>query len=151
MTRWLKYTFAILAAILTASGGAYLWMKYLLTTDDPFAVVNHPWQPAMLHIHVLAAPAFLVVFGILFNAHVAGRVGKPIPNRISGLVSLAAVAIMTASGYCLQVFTDARAWQICFVAHLASAGVFAIAYVMHLTIGVKILADDRQSPRRSAA
>lgn len=151
MTRWQKYVFSTLAAVITITGVAYFWMKYMMTTDDPFAVINHPWQPAMLKLHVLAAPAFLVAFGVIFNAHVTGRIGKPLPNRRSGLLSLVMVAIMTASGYLLQVFTGDRASQICLIAHLASGGLFAIAYVTHLAISVRLLAEQRRAARSSAA
>src|SRR5262249_18836666 len=44
------------------SGVAYAWMKYLMTTDDPYAVVNQPMQPWVLDLHLLAAP--LLVFGV---------------------------------------------------------------------------------------
>jgi hypothetical protein len=151
MTRAQKYAFSMLSAVVAASGIAYLWMKYMMATDDPFAVVNHPWQPAMLHAHVLAAPAFLVLFGVIWQSHVAGRVTRPVPNRISGLFTLGAVAIMTASGYLLQVFTADLAWRICFAAHLGSGAVFAVAYIAHLVAGARAVARERAAGRSEAA
>ena len=109
MTRWKKSSFSALAMTVSLSGGAYGWMKYLLTTDDPFAVVNHPLQPLMLHLHVASAPAFLVLFGILLDSHVAERIGRDLPNRGSGLLSFGTILVMSVSGYALQIVTGDRA------------------------------------------
>ena len=150
MRRWLRYAFTTAAAVLTASGIAYFWMKYMMQTGDPFAVVNHPLQPAMLDVHVLAAPAFLVLFGIVVNSHVAGRIGRAVPNRRSGLVALGTIVIMTVSGYLLQVVTS-EAWQrACVIAHLASGAVFAVAYVAHLAISARLWAAGRCTDRAAA-
>jgi hypothetical protein len=136
--RWERYGFTTLASIVTLTGLVYCWMKYMIQNDDPFAVVNHPMQPGMLDAHVLAAPAFLVLFGIIFNSHIAAKLGRPIPNRRSGLVALATVAAMTLSGYLLQVVTGERARQVTLVAHLVSGCVFALAYVVHLTVSARM-------------
>jgi hypothetical protein len=151
MKTWERYTFSALAALITITGVAYFWMKYMMVTDDPFAVVNHPLQALMLQLHVLGAPAFLVVFGIIFNSHIARKIGKQIPNRWSGLLSLATLAIMTASGYLLQVLTgeSARWWMM--VAHMASGSVFAVAYVTHLAISARMWARERRAAREPAA
>ena len=56
MTR-LEAWFLHVATILVGGGGlVYAWMRYFVRPDDPFAVVNHPWQPDVQHLHVLAAP-----------------------------------------------------------------------------------------------
>lgn len=144
MKPWEKYTFTALSAIVTITGVAYFWMKWMMQADDPFAVVNHPLQPLMLQLHVLAAPAFLVTFGIIFNSHVGRKIGKKIPNRRSGLLSLATLVVMTASGYFLQTLTDPLLHQISLVAHLASGVTFAVSYTVHLAISVRIW---QQSPR----
>ena len=67
MNRWERWTFGLLTLGVLLSGGVYFWMKYLLVNDDPFSVVNHPWQSAMLAAHVLAAPGLLLMFGILVD------------------------------------------------------------------------------------
>lgn len=150
MTRWQKYGFTIVAAIVAVSGFAYFWMKYMLEADDPFAVVNHPLQPSMLHAHVLAGPALLFLFGIVFDGHVSRRIGSTVANRRSGILSLVTMAVMTISGYLLQVVTDS-AWQRAFlIAHLASGVLFTIAYVMHLAIGVRLAARARVADRAAA-
>lgn len=151
MKPWERYTFSALSALLAVTGFAYFAMKYLMVTDDPFAVVNHPLQPLMLHLHVLGAPVFLVVFGIIWNSHIARKIGKPIPNRWSGLVSLATLIIMTVSGYLLQVVTGDTAQRVSLIAHLSSGVVFAGAYVFHLAIGLRIHVLQRRAARDTAA
>lgn len=151
MKRWEKYTFSTLSAILTFTGVAYFWMKWMLATDDPLAVVNHPLQPLMLQLHILAAPPFLVVFGIVFNSHIARKIGKQIPNRRSGMLSLVTLAIMTVSGYLLQTLTEPLLHQVALVSHLASGAIFAGAYTVHLAISVRMWLQCRRAQRQAAA
>lgn len=143
MKRWEKYGFTGLVALVTLTGVLYFWMKYMIENDDPFALVNHPMQPWMLDAHVLAAPAFLVLFGIIFNSHIGAKLGRRIPNRRSGLLALATVVVMTGSGYLLQVVTGERARQVTLVAHIVSGCVFALAYVVHLTVSIRMLRAQR--------
>src|SRR5688572_28399726 len=102
-------------------------MKYFTVTDDPFAVVNHPWQPAMLAIHVVASPWLLLVFGILMNSHIMRKLRvKGMPNRKSGYLSLGTFFTMTASGYLLQVVTGDRALSVLVAVHVTSGLVFSV-------------------------
>ena len=151
MKTWEKYSFTALSAILTITGVAYFWMKWMMQTDDPFAVVNHPLQPLMLQLHVLSAPAFLVVFGIIFNSHIGRKIGKKIPNRRSGLLSLVTLVVMTASGYLLQTLTAPLLHQAALVAHLVSGAVFAAAYTVHLAIAVRMWQTARRGQQQVAA
>lgn len=151
MKTWEKYSFGILTAILAITGAVYFWMKFMMTTDDPFAVVNHPWQPLMLQLHILGTPAFLVVFGIIFNSHIGRKIGKKIPNRKSGLLSLITLGVMTVSGYLLQVVTAENLHQVALVAHIASGVVFTGAYVTHLAISVRLWARERSISGNSVA
>ena len=150
MKTWERWTFGLLTLSVAATGFAYLWMKYVLETDDPFAVVNHPWQGLMLAAHVVVAPAFILMFGILLNTHVFKKLGAAAPpNRTSGLVSFATFFVMTATGYLLQVVTNALLMQILVAAHVVSGGVFSLVYVAHLVISVRL--SRVQSLRRAVA
>ena len=68
MRSWHRRTFNTLSVVVAATGILYFWMKDMLVTDDPLAVVNHPLQPLTLDLHLLSAPALLVIFGIVLNA-----------------------------------------------------------------------------------
>ncbi len=107
MTR-LEAWFLHVATLLVGGGGlVYAWMRYLARPDDPFAVVNHPWQPAVQHLHVLAAPLLVFAIGLIWKAH--AWPGRPAARRraperaVSRLVATAAP--MIASGYLLQTAT----------------------------------------------
>jgi hypothetical protein len=136
---WERWAFGLLALALALTGFAYFAMKYLMSSDDPFAVVNHPWQPAMLTLHVLASPPFVLMFGIILNSHVMKKLrATKIPNRKSGLVSFATFGLMVGSGYLLQVASNEQWLQILVAAHVASGVVFTVAYIAHLVISMRL-------------
>ncbi len=145
MKPWERWSFTLFALAVAASGFAYFWMKYLVQADDPFAVVNHPWQVTMLHLHVLASPPFVLMFGVILNSHIMKKLrAVRMPNRRTGLASFAMFAAMIVSGYMLQVAT-ADAWlRALVIAHVASGVVFTMTYGIHLVISFRLV-------RRSAA
>ena len=97
MKRWERWTFNLLALAVAATGFVYFWMKYAMRSDDPFAVVNHPWQAATLGLHVVVSPAFILMFGVILNSHVMKKIRAPrLPNRRTGLLSLATFAGMVS-------------------------------------------------------
>ena len=140
MKPWERWTFNLLALAVAASGFAYFWMKYFVQPADPFAVVNHPWEMAMLQLHVLASPPFVLIFGVILNSHIMKKLrATRIPNRKSGLTSFGTFALMIVSGYLLQVVT-AEAWLRALVAlHVASGVVFTVAYGAHLVISYRLV------------
>jgi hypothetical protein len=136
---WERWSFGILSAIVAVTGFAYLWMKYFVTTDDPMAVVNHPWQPAMLNLHVIASPAVILVFGIILNSHVLRKLSNNrLPNRRTGLASFGTFAAMVITGYSLQVVTSEALLQVMMIVHVASGVVFSASYIAHLLISLRI-------------
>ena len=139
MKPWERWTFGLLALLVAVSGGAYFWMKYMLVEADPFAVVNHPWQPAMLAVHVVASPPLLLMFGVLLNSHILRKLrATGLPNRKSGLLSLGTFFAMVASGYLLQVVTAEQLSQALVTIHVATGSVFSVTYVAHLVISVRL-------------
>jgi hypothetical protein len=139
MKTWERRVFNALTLVVSATGFAWLWMKYFVVSDDPFAVVNHPWQPAMQAVHVVASPALLLMFGLILNSHIMKKLGaRNVPNRKSGLVSLGAFFAMTATGYLLQVVTHEAALQALVILHVGSATLFALLYGAHLVVSVRL-------------
>lgn len=139
MKRWERWSFNIAALVVAATGFAYLWMKYFVQNPDPFAVVNHPWEPTMLHLHVLVSPLFILVFGIILNSHVLKKIGAAkMPNRKSGLASFGLFAAMVVSGYLLQVTAD-EAWLRALVwIHVGSGAIFSVTYTAHLIVSARL-------------
>ncbi len=139
MTRWERWSFGLLWLVVALTGGVYFWMKYFTESSDPFAVANHPWQPAMLNLHVLASPALLLVFGIILNSHVMKKLGGGSPaNRRTGLLDLAAFGTMACSGYLLQVITNEALLRGMIVVHVGSGVIFSATYLAHLAISARL-------------
>lgn len=133
---WMSHASTILVGL---SGIVYLWMKYFMQTDDPFALVNHPLQPAMLSLHVLVAPVVTFVVGMVVNAHVRKKLASPSKsNRISGLAALFTFPAMVISGYLLQVSTNELLTKATLGVHLVSSGVFLLTYVIHQVVTLRI-------------
>lgn len=123
-----------LSAALTAiTGIAFAYMKYALTSDDPFSVVNHPMQPHALSTHVVVAPLLVFTLGWIFGDHIWPKyLQRNAPYRRSGLWSMAMIAPMTLSGYLIQVTTTESVRQAMTIVHWVSSALFVLAYGIHL-------------------
>lgn len=119
-------------ASMTLTGIVFAWMKYAMKSSDPFAVVNHPWQPHMLSAHVVIGPLAVFAFGWTFANHMWPAFVNGAPNRSSGLWSMLLIAPMTMSGYLMQITTDDAVRKAFAISHWISAGAFVIAYAVHL-------------------
>lgn len=102
--RWLLW---LATAAVALSGIAYGCLKYLVTSDDPYAVVNHPLQPYMLKLHVLSAPVLVFALGVVYTRHVVRqwRSGRA-RGRPSGLGIVATLLPMVLSGYLIQTISS---------------------------------------------
>ena len=149
---WERWLFHGLHFVVSVSGLVYLLMKWGMTTDDPFALVNHPWQPAMLTTHVVAAPLFVAACGMLFRSHVLKKILVPsLHNRRSGWVSVVSFAVMALSGYWIQVASTPGGVSAAVWTHVVSSVVFIVGYGVHLVIGWKTSDPDPLVPRPAAA
>lgn len=136
MRPWEHRSFNVATVVVTVTGLVYLYMKYFMQTDDPFALVNHPWQSSMLALHVIAAPVLVLFFGMLFRSHTLKKIASPVrANRRTGWTSLLSFSSMALSGYLLQVVTSPAWIDALVVIHIATSLLFAIGYVVHLVIG----------------
>jgi hypothetical protein len=137
--RWERWSFNTAAAMVAVTGFVYLWMKYFVDSSDPFAVVNHPWQAPALHLHLLASPAFILMFGLILNSHILKKIGATrLPNRKSGLASLVLFVLMLGSGYALQVVTDRQLLQALVAGHIGSGTLFSLFYGFHLLVSWRL-------------
>jgi hypothetical protein len=152
MNRWETWLSHISTAVVAASGVIYLWMKYFMATDDPFALVNHPFQPAMLSLHILAAPVLTFVVGLIVRSHVRKKLsGGARSNRRSGLVAVITFPTMVVSGYALQAFSNPTLIKTTLVLHLVSSAVFAIGYVVHQIVSFMLSRRARLNSREPAS
>lgn len=139
MTWWERRGFNTFYVVVAATGSAYFYMKYVLVTDDPFAIINHPWQPAMLSIHLVAAAPFVAFFGMLFRSHSFGKIrSAQVANRRTGWTSLLSFAVMALSGYFIQVAASPALITTWIWVHVAASTLFVVVYGVHLVNGWRI-------------
>ena len=113
------------------TGLVYAWMQYLVAPADEWAVVNHPWQPHVQHLHVLVAPLMIFAVGLIWSTHVLGKLKNGRKNRIVGLGLTALFLPMASSGYLLQVAVD-PGWRQAWVwVHVFSSLLWFAAFVVH--------------------
>jgi hypothetical protein len=108
-------------------------MRYLLEPDDPYAVVNHPLESHVQHLHVLTAPLLVFAVALVWQRHVWARVRSGFaPRRPSGLALVASFVPMVASGYLLQT-AGSQAWRTAWLAvHLSTSALWLLAMGVHL-------------------
>ena len=132
MTRFERWAIWSTSVATFVTGVIYLWMKYLVVSDDPLAVVNHPWQPAVLKAHILVAPLLVFSLGLVAVRHVWRHFRAKTPEgRRSGLLSLIVLGPMILSGYLIQTATQegwvrAMAWS-----HIGLGLVYGVALLAH--------------------
>ena len=134
MNRALRWILHLSNLLVSGSGVVYAWMLYFAEPDDPFAVVNHPWQPHLQHLHVLAAPLLVFALGLIWNAHVLGKLGNGRKNRVVGVGLTTLFLPMAASGYLLQVAVDPGWRQTWTWVHVASSLLWVVAFSAHQAV-----------------
>ena len=129
---WLVHVATLLVG---ATGVVYAWMRYLLAPAEPFAVVNHPLQPAVQHLHVWAAPLLVFAAGVIWREHVWKHWRRGIrARRRSGLSLVLTIVPMVASGYLIQTAVS-PGWRTAWVAiHLVTSGLWLAAYLVHQVV-----------------
>ena len=132
-----------------ASGVVYAVMSYFMTTDDPYAVINHPLQPLFLKIHIVTAPLLVFAVGTVFTRHIwkQWRSG-PQRGRRSGLWLMLAFAPMILSGYLVQTVTRESVLYWITAIHLATSIIYVLGFSAHQALNV---IHERRQNRRPAA
>lgn len=131
--------FTVLAVVVAVTGFAYLYMNEFMTTDDPFALVNHPWQGPILVLHIVAAPVFIAFFGMLLSIHILPKLrGRLDVNRRTGQIGLWTFVPMALSAYLHQVSTSPLWIEVWWWVHIVSACAFVAGYAYHFAVGYRI-------------
>ena len=147
MGRWEQWTLHAATLLVGGTGLVYAWMKYWLEPSDPYAVVNHPLQPQVQHLHVLAAPLLVFGVGILWREHAWKHWRRGVRSgRRSGASMLLTAAPMVVSGYLIQT-TVTEQWRAAWVVvHLVASGLWLAGYLGHTVILQRLRA--RRDARR---
>ena len=127
-----------------ATGLVYGWMRYFAKPADEWAIVNHPWQPHFQHLHVLAAPILVFAVGLIWGAHVVGKLRNGGGNRVAGVGLAIVFAPMVATGYLIQVSVDPEWRQYWTWIHVSSSLLWIAVFVVH-HVRARMAADLRQS------
>ncbi len=122
-------------AVMGLSGVIYAVMKYFMSTDDPYAVVNHPLQPLVLKIHIVAAPVFVFAVGAVFTRHIWKQWRNGVDQgRRSGVWSMLTIFPMIVSGYLIQTVTVESVLFWLVAVHLVTSAVFLAGYAIHQVV-----------------
>lgn len=127
--RWSVWTTAIATAV---TGIVYFWLKYLISSEDPWSVINHPMQPWVLKAHIIVAPALVFALGLITMRHVWKhfRTGQRWGRR-SGVITGLVTAPMILTGYLIQAVTHLGWLKALALSHTAFGLVFAVGLLMH--------------------
>jgi hypothetical protein len=118
-------------ALVGVTGAVYGVMRYLLQSTDEWAVVNHPWQPHVQHLHVLTAPLLVFTVGLLWSRHIGENMRNGREGRSTGVGLLVAFVPMVVSGYLIQVAVE-PGWRTAWIAvHVASSVLWLAAFTLH--------------------
>ena len=124
--------------VLAVSGLVYAYMHYMMEPIDPFSVVNHPLEPYMLQVHLIAAPALVFLAGLIVHSHILFKWGNGArAGRRSGLLLASLFGVMVMSGYLLQVFTS-TGHRFLFWLHLGSGAIWTFGYGAHQVSAVRV-------------
>lgn len=132
MSRTVAWFVHISNAAVCLTGLVYAWMRYAMEPSDPYAVVSHPAQPLVQHLHVWTAPLAVFAVGLIWQRHVWNhwKTGKR-DGRRSGITLLATVAPMIASGYFLQTAVNPASRTVWIAVHLAASALWIAGYAGH--------------------
>ncbi len=119
-------------AVVGVTGVVYGWMRYFAEPADEFAVVNHPWQDDWQALHILFAPLVVFACGLIWRNHVWTRIRSGFAVRRRGGIGLASLFLpMAASGYVLQVSSNAALTRVAVIVHVATSCAWMVVYVGH--------------------
>ena len=132
MSRFEAWFLNLSSLLVGATGLVYAWMVYLAKPVDPFAVVNHPLQPTVQHLHVLVAPLLVFAAGMVWHGHAWSHWWRGVERRRrSGGSLLLTLVPMVVSGYLIQTAVEGgwrRTWVI---VHLAASGLWLLGTLAH--------------------
>lgn len=132
MTAFERWSIWLTTAGTLITGVAYWWMKDLLPSTDPWAVINHPLQPWALKAHILIAPFMVFSVGLITSRHIWRhyRLGVK-KGRRSGLLAALSFGVLVVSGYVLQVVTAETLLRALGWIHLGLGVIYSVAVAAH--------------------
>ncbi len=132
MTPFERWAVWLTTAGTLLTGLAYWWMKDLMPSTDPWAVINHPLQPWALKTHILIAPFMVFSVGLITSRHVWRHYRLAVrKGRWSGLLAALSFGVLVLSGYVLQVVTAETLLRALGWIHLGLGVIYSVAVAAH--------------------
>jgi hypothetical protein len=148
MTRFEKWSVWVTSALTAVTGIGYFWTKYLMRTNDPFAVVNSPLEPWFLKAHVLVSPLLVFAVGAITVKHVWRHFRSSLrPGRRSGILTALVVGPMVVTGYLIQVTTGEGWLEAMAITHISASFVYVFGLFLHQTFVQRIPGPTRHRRR----
>ena len=150
MSRFERWNLWITTLLVIVTGAGLFVTKYLFAATEPWAVINHPWQPWFLKLHVLVSPLLIFAVGTITIRHVWAhyRSGQA-RGRHTGLVTALVTIPMIGTGYLIQVITSVGWVKAMAVAHIVFGTVYALGLSAHqVMVQRKKQRDIRHEPPR---
>ena len=147
MKRWEAWTSHIGWTLVGLSGLIYGVLKYFGANADLDSRVAHPWQPAILAAHVLAAPVAVFGLGLLFRRHALAKLSSGEGERRRTGTAMTMLAIpLVLSGYFVQALTGDAARRWTGWGHAALGLLYVIGYVLHPAASRALPDDPPEAP-----
>ena len=99
-----RLTLYLVSVVLLVSGAAWAWVDWLDDAGQAGDALRQ-WKPWLLKVHGYAALGFVLLLGTLLPGHIR-RAWNAHTNRTNGAFFLAAVSLLTLSGYTLYYLGD---------------------------------------------
>ena len=132
MSRFEAWMLHVSNLLVGGTGLVYAWMVFLVKPTDPYAVVNHPLQPMVQHLHILVAPMLVFTAGLIWRRHVWSQWRRGIEDRRrSGLSLIYLLVPMIVSGSLIQTATDDDWRRIWVWVHLVTSALWLLGYLAH--------------------
>lgn len=133
MSVWERRIQYVANLLVGGTGVLYAVMRYLMQPVDEWAVVNHPWQSHVQHLHILAAPLLVFACGLIWHRHVISNWKRGADSRSRTGIGLAASFVpMITSGYLIQTSVTEVWRETWIVVHLVTSLAWVVVFVWHL-------------------
>ena len=118
--------------VVSVTGVVYFWMKYFMQPIEPWAVINHPWQPWVLKLHIVSAPLLVFALGLITLRHIWEHFRSRVRwGRKSGIITAAVAGPMILTGYLIQSITHEGWLTVMAISHITLGLLFGVGLALH--------------------
>lgn len=132
MSRFERWSLWTSGFVVSVTGLGLLWTKYLLESEDPWSAINHPAQPWLLKAHILAAPLFIFVLGLVTTRHIWPHLRAGLRSgRGSGIFTALVITPAVLSGYLIQTIIEPTWLAGAVIVHIVTGTLLAFGLALH--------------------